>query len=91
MHRGGFGVVASEGDPGWYGKGIYSTNSVEYAFQYAKNKAGAKKKPALLICVVVPGNILPVVNAETYYGRPVANGYQAHFTVGKCWCYFAWS
>jgi len=80
--QGGFGVVASEGDPGWYGKGIYTTSYMKYASRYAKSKAGTTKKPALLICVIVPGNTLPVVDAKTYYGKPVANGYQSHFTIG---------
>jgi len=75
--------VASEDDPGWYGKGIYSTSSVKYACKYAESKAGSTRKPALLVCVIIPGNILPVVDAKTYYGKPVANGYQAHFTIGK--------
>jgi len=80
--QGGFGVVSSEDDPGWYGKGIYTTSHMKYASRYAESKAGAMKKPALLICAIVPGNILPVVDAKTYYGKPVANGYQSHFTIG---------
>ena len=80
--QGGFGVVSSEDDPGWYGKGIYTTSHLKYASMYARSKAGATRKPALLICAVVPGNILPVVDAKTYHGKPVANGYQSHFTIG---------
>jgi len=80
--QGGFGVVSGEDDPGWYGKGIYTTSHLKYASMYAKSKAGATKKPALLICVIIPGNILPIVDAKTYYGKPVANGYQSHFTIG---------
>jgi len=83
LHRGGFGVVSSEDDPGWYGKGIYTTSHMKYAGRYAESKAGTTKKPALLICVIIPGYILPVVDTKTYYGKPVANGYKSHFTIGK--------
>jgi len=78
----GFGVVSSEDDPGWYGKGIYTTSHLRYASKYADSKADPTRKPALLICAIIPGNILPVVDAKTYYGKPVANGYQSHFTIG---------
>jgi len=80
--RGGFGVVSSIGDYGWFGRGIYTTSHLKYASKYAETKAGDIKTPALLICVIIPGNILPVVEV-TYYGKPVANGYQSHFTIGK--------
>jgi len=89
--QGGFGVLASVGDPGWYGKGIYTTSHMKYAGKYADSKAGATTKPALLVCVVAPGNVLPVVDSDNYCGKPGTTGYQSHFTVGECWCYFAWS
>ena len=81
--QGGFGVVSGEDGLGWYGHGIYTTSHMKYASKYAESKAGATKKPALLVCAIVPGNILPVVDNTTYYGKPVTNGYQSHFTIGK--------
>ena len=80
--QGGFGVVSSEDDPGWYGRGIYTTSHMKYASKYAESKASATRKPALLVCAIIPENILLVVDAKTYYGKPVANGYQSHFTIG---------
>jgi len=90
--QGGFGVIASENDQGWFGKGIYMTSSIKYAHKYAEKKVTdfdasksedqPSKKSALLICAVVPGNALPVIDAKTYYGKNVADGYQSHFTIG---------
>ena len=93
ISQGGFGVIASEKDQGWFGKGIYMTSSLKYASLYAKRSAslsttaatagrGPPKKPAVLVCAVIPGNILPVVDVKTYYGKHVADGYQSHFTIG---------
>ena len=82
--QGGFGVVASQNDQGFYGKGIYSTSHLNYACKYAVAKAAASStRSALLVCAIVPGNMLPVVDAKTYYGKHVADGYQSHYTVGK--------
>ena len=64
------------------------TSSLKYASLYASTKAtaitagGPPKKPAVLVCAVIPGNILPVVDVKTYYGKHVADGYQSHFTIG---------
>jgi len=80
--QGGFGVYASENDQGWFGKGIYLTSSARYAHKYADRKGTkSKKPPALLICAVAPGNIFPVIDTKTYYGRNVADGFQSHFTI----------
>ena len=94
ISQSGFGVIASEKDQGWFGKGIYLTSSLKYANLYAKRSAklttaatsttgDVQKKAAVLVCAVISGNILPVVDAKTYYGKHVANGYQSHFTVGS--------
>ena len=75
------------------------TSSLKYASLYAKRTAtlatnaataggGPPKKPAVLVCAVIPGNILPVVDATTYYGKHVADGYQSHFTIGIASCSF---
>jgi len=91
--QGGFGVVAREGDQGWYGRGIYTTGSVKFAHLYATKKvkdfketkgpSEVSKKPALLICAIIPGNIFPVVEEEKYYGHSGVDGYQSHYTIGK--------
>jgi len=89
----GFGVVAREGDQGWYGRGIYTTGSVKFAHGYAMEKvkefektkgpSEVSKKPALLICAIIPGNVFPVVEEKKYYGHSGVDGYQSHFTIGK--------
>jgi len=82
--QGGFGVVASEKDQGFYGKGIYSTSHLNYGRKYAEVRAtGSFTMPALIFCAIVHGNVLPFVDATTYYGKHVADGYQSHFTIGK--------
>jgi len=79
MAHGGLGVIHSEGDQGWFGKGIYVFSSLQYAHLYAQHH---KKKPALLVCAVAPGNVFPVVD-QKHYGQPSVDGYQSHYTVGK--------
>ena len=75
--KSGFGVVGRSGDPGWYGKGIYTTSTLRYAHNYAKSD-----HLALIICAVLPGNVFPVVDGTTYSGGGVENGYQSHYTAG---------
>jgi hypothetical protein len=88
--QGGFGVIASENDQGWYGKGIYFTSSLEYARMFAEKKVQdlnkstpqeEPKKSATLICAVVPGNVFPVIDLSLE-GKPVKDGYQSHYTIG---------
>jgi len=80
--QGGFGVVASENDQGWFGKGIYVSSSMRYAHQYAGRSASmGKKAPALLVCAIAPGNAFPIIQRKD--GRSVEDGYQSHFTVGE--------
>ena len=72
--------------------GIYVTSSNQYASKYAKTKADQmneekkteeeKVKTAILICATIPGNTFPVPDMSLY-GKPVQNGYQSHFTVGR--------
>jgi len=80
--QGGFGVVASENDQGWFGKGIYVSSSMRYAHQYAGRSASmGKKAPALLVCAIAPGNAFPIIQRKD--GRSVEDGYQSHFTIGE--------
>jgi len=80
--QGGFGVIASENDQGWFGKGIYLNSSMRYAFQYAERTASmAKKAPALLVCAVAPGNSFPIIQRKD--GRSVEDGYQSHYAIGE--------
>jgi len=66
-------------DEGYYGKGIYFTSSCLYALPYY----AAKPEPSLLVCLIVPGNPLPIIEgtneAVSYIGKPVDAGYQSHF------------
>ena len=93
--HGGYGVIASDDDPGWYGKGIYLTSSLDYAWKYAHRKTKASKhhdstlNATILVSAVIPGNILPVLDAKSQFGKPVANGYQSHYTIGTaCFSFF---
>eukprot|EP01124_Arcella_intermedia_P019314 TRINITY_DN2662_c0_g1_i1.p1 TRINITY_DN2662_c0_g1~~TRINITY_DN2662_c0_g1_i1.p1 ORF type:complete len:1596 (-),score=300.24 TRINITY_DN2662_c0_g1_i1:748-5535(-) len=76
----GFAALSSL-DSGFYGKGIYVTSSCLYALPYYANK----KKPAILICLVTPGNILPIIenfkDADSWYGKPVPVGFQSSYVV----------
>jgi len=104
--EGGFGLVTSDTDPGWFGKGlqkskitkkktrkklkiflkkslgIYFTSSFEYALRYALTKAGSNKKPEILICAIIPGNIYPVSDMSLL-GTTFQNGYQSNFAIGS--------
>ena len=80
--QGGYGVIASVNDQGWFGKGIYMSSSMRYAHQYAERTASmAKKAPALLVCAVGPSNSFPIIHRMD--GRSVEDGYQSHYTVGE--------
>jgi len=80
--QGGFGVIASQNDQGWFGNGIYVSSSMRYAHQYAGRSASmAKKAPALLVCAISPGNSFPIIHRQD--GRSVEDGYQSHYTVGE--------
>ena len=131
--EGGFGVVASANDQGWFGKGfllfssflflfpfpfsrneeyeseitikktkkkkkkkgIYFTSSLENSMRYSDSKKidpktqikDLSKREYVLICAVVPGNVLPVVDLSLY-GKPVQDGYQAHYVIGTFFFYF---
>jgi len=68
-------------DAGWYGKGMYFTSSCLYAIPYY----ASKKKPALVIAYICPGNVYPVIEMpkgeDTLNGQPMKNGYNSHFVV----------
>jgi len=74
----GFSALASL-DSGWYGRGIYFTSNACYAIPYF----GTKKKPTILIALVIPGNIFPVTenksSPESLQGKPLTAGYQSHY------------
>jgi len=77
----GFGVItSSDDDQGWFGKGIYTTSSMQYASGYAHRTATqSQTKPALLLCAVIPSNVYPL--DEVQNGISVRSGYQSHFTI----------
>jgi len=52
---GGFAAL-SKLDDGYYGKGIYFSTSAKYTLPYF----GTKKSPAVLVCLLIPGNVYPV-------------------------------
>lgn len=88
--KNGFGTVSSL-DPGWYGQGMYTTTSFNYAGNYASE---AKDGFVFLISLVTIGNAFPVidppfvkktlglrVNPTGQYGKPCQLGYQSHYCV----------
>ena len=95
--HGGYGVISADNDPGWYGKGIYFTSSLDYAWKYAHYKTRLSKQldsdlnATVLVSAVIPGNILPVFDTKSQYGKPVANGYQSHYTIGTRLSLFSFS
>jgi len=68
-------------DKGWYGKGIYFTSSAVYAAPYF----GTKKKPAIIIAYIVPGNPYPVsehpFNNKSLIGSAMQDGVQSHYVI----------
>ena len=76
-------------------KGIYFTSSLEYSMRYSDSKKidpktqikDLSKREYVLICAVVPGNVLPVVDLSLY-GKPVQDGYQAHYVIGTFYYYY---
>jgi hypothetical protein len=78
----GFSALASL-DAGFYGKGIYFTSSVKYAYPYFYNKNG----PVVLVTLGSFGNAYPIVEAPTdvgnFLGKPIMSGYQSHYVLTK--------
>lgn len=76
----GFSALSSV-DAGFYGRGIYFTSSAQYALPYYS----AKPKPALLLCLAIPGNIYPVVEGprdkDSLLGAPIKSGYQSNYVL----------
>lgn len=76
----GFGIVGSAHDPGWFGRGIYTTSSLSYATGFAVQSRNTN--PAIVISAVIPGNVLPVVDSVSYHGQAIRPGFQSHMTLG---------
>jgi len=79
---GGFATLSTL-DDGFYGKGIYFSTSAKYILPYY----GAKKTPAVLVCLLIPGNVYPVTEQPTpnskIKGYPLVSGYQSHYAITK--------
>jgi len=76
------GFAALSGlDDGWYGKGIYFSTSAQYITPYF----AIKRKPTILICLLLPGNPYPVIechNSEnSLMGTHIKRGYQSNYVV----------
>jgi hypothetical protein len=79
----GFASLAAL-DAGWYGSGIYFTTSSLYAAPYYMTST----TPALVVCLVNPGNPYPVIEERTdpdsLMGQPIKAGYQSnHVSTNK--------
>jgi len=78
--RGGF-VALQKLDSGYYGRGIYVTSSAWYTAQYFSIAA----TPAILLCLVMPGNPYPVTEspkiAHSLNGKEIIPGYQSHYVL----------
>jgi len=78
----GFASLASL-DAGWYGAGMYFTSSVSYAAPYFMTSTD----PAILVCLVSPGNAYPVIEdrngLNSLKGVPVKSGYQCNYVVTR--------
>lgn len=65
-------------------QGMYFTSHAEYAFNnYAKTNEQGER--TLLLCVLVPGNVFPVVEQPSQpdglKGKPCMSGYQSHYAI----------
>jgi len=76
----GFSALSSL-DAGFYGSGIYFTSSAQYALPYYS----VKPTPAIIICMTIPGNVYPVIEARTdpnsMFGMPIKSGCQSHYVL----------
>jgi len=66
-------------DEGFYGRGIYFTTFIPYIFPYVSSA----KNPALLISLLLPGNVYPVIDLKSHKGKPLQSGYQSHYVVTR--------
>jgi len=78
--QGGFAALSSL-DDGYYGKGIYFSSSALYTIPYAVRA----KKPAILVCLTVPGNPYPVTvgpkDPKSFFSADICNGHQSHYVI----------
>lgn len=70
-------------DKGYYGQGIYFTNSIIYAKNYSQpNQDGHH---VYILCYVLPGNDYPVTENpfgdDSFRGKSLKPGYQSHYTL----------
>jgi len=74
----GFAALSSL-DAGFYGKGIYYTSSCMYATPYFATKPA----PSILVCLIVPGNVRPIIEDYrgdvSFLGVAIDSGYQSHY------------
>jgi len=68
-------------DSGFYGQGMYFTTHIPYIFPYVVSSV----KPAMLMTLVIPGNVYPVIEdrggSDSLMGKPIQSGYQSHFVL----------
>jgi len=81
----GFATL-SDTDPGYFGKGIYFTSDIEYAWRFAKpektingNNQVIEGPRAFVIAMTIPGNIFPVT--KSCVGTTCEKGFQSHYTM----------
>lgn len=76
----GFAALSSL-DEGFFGKGIYFTTSLHYTLPYAC----LKKRPAVVISYVNPGNVFPVSEdhkgPKSLKGAAIKSGYNSHLVL----------
>jgi len=74
----GFAALATL-DAGYYGKGLYFTSYAKYTIPYCCSKPN----PAILVCLLLPGNPFPVCEhpkeERSLQGHPLHSGYQSHY------------
>jgi len=70
-------------DKGYFGKGIYFSTSAKYVTQYLLSYY--MKRPTILICLIIPGNVYPVTESpnseKSIMGHSLISGYQSHYAV----------
>jgi len=76
----GFAAL-SKIDDGWYGKGIYFSSNAQYVIPYF----ATRKNPAIMICLLLPGNPYPVTESHlqkpNLFGEHIVSGHQSHYVV----------
>eukprot|EP01083_Nonionella_stella_P074579 202350_1 len=79
IYKNGFDdkFIGSLTDPGWYGRGHYFSSYPQYCMSYSE--ANVHGQRTLFVSYVNLGKTHEVHDMNTFYGKPLKNGFQSHY------------